>query len=422
MYRTRTAFLAALLCLLPALSALAVGQGRLQAEVVDENGQPLQGVEVRITNDEIAYEKTLTTNKRGSFTLLVVDATRTYVMQFKKDGYRPVQEEVKLTPGDITRKSFTVPSLESAPMPPSAEEVARVEGRNKAVKVFNEGVTLVQSGDVEGAKAKFIEASQIDAEMPQPLSALAGIYLDQKDYAKAASTAEQLLAIDPQNARGLQVEYDAYSAMDKKDEAQAALDKLSSLDAGGADAAVRIFNQGADAVRAGDVNGALALFEKAAQLDPELAPAHAALARLYLDKKENEKALAAAETALNIDPDLVDVQKVRYEAYRRMGQEDKAKEVFAEMASADPEGLAETLYENGREAFNAGHTEQAQTAFEQALQADPNYARAHYMLGLVFVNTGQTAKAKEHLQKFIDLAPDDPEVSTAKQMLQYAGG
>ena len=43
------------------------------------------------------------------------------------------------------------------------------------------------------------------------------------------------------------------------------------------------------------------------------------------------------------------------------------------------------------------------------------------MLGLVYVNTGDSAKAKEHLQKFIDLAPDDPEVATAKQMLDYAG-
>jgi len=421
MYRYRTAFLAALLLLLPALSALAVGQGRLQAEVVDENGSPLAGVEVRISCEEIAYQKTLNTNKRGKFTLLVVDATRTYVVQFEKEGYRPVQEQVKMTPGEITRKTFTVPSLASAPMPPSASEVAAVEGRNKAVKVFNEGVALVQSGDVEGGKAKFVQASEMDTQMPQPLSALAGIYLDEKDYATAASTAERLLAIDPGNARGLQVAYDAYVELGEKEKAQAALDQLSALDAGGPDAAVRIFNQGADAVRVGDVDTAMERFQKAAELDPELAPAHAALARLYLEKKENEKALAAAETALNIDPDLVDVQKVRYEAYRRMGDEEKAKEVFAEMAAADPEGLAETLYENGREAFNAGNTEQARIAFEQALQADPDYARAHYMLGLVYVNSGQPAKAKEHLNKFIELAPDDPEVATAKEMLQYAG-
>jgi tetratricopeptide (TPR) repeat protein len=421
MYRYRTALLAASLLLLPAVSALAVGQGRLQAQVVDENGEPLAGVEVHITADEIAYEKTLTTKKNGNITLLVVDATRSYTFQFTKEGYRPVQEQVKLTPGDVTRKTFTVPSLEAAPMAPSAEQVAAVEGRNKAVKAFNEGVRLMQSGDSAAAKEQFLEAARIDAEMPQPLSALAGLYLDEKDYAQAVAAADKLLALDPDNPRALQIQYDAYVEMGDKANAAAALDRLSALEGGGTDAAVRVFNQGAEAARVGDVDTALARFEKAAELDPELAPAHAALAGIYLDRDEHQKAVEAAEAALGIDPDLVEVQKIRYEGYRRMGQEEKAKEVFAEMAESDPEGLAETLYENGRRAFDAGNAEQARVAFEQALQADPDYARAHYMLGLVYVNLGDGAKAKEHLQKFIDMAPDDPEVATAREMLQYAG-
>jgi tetratricopeptide (TPR) repeat protein len=306
-------------------------------------------------------------------------------------------------------------------MAPSAEQVAAVEGRNKAVKAFNEGVRLMQSGDSVAAKEQFLEAARIDAEMPQPLSALAGLYLDEKDYAQAVAAADKLLALDPDNPRALQIQYDAYVEMGDKANAAAALDRLSALEGGGTDAAVRVFNQGAEAARVGDVDTALARFEKAAELDPELAPAHAALAGIYLDRDEHQKAVEAAEAALGIDPDLVEVQKIRYEGYRRMGQEEKAKEVFAEMAESDPEGLAETLYENGRRAFDAGNAEQARVAFEQALQADPDYARAHYMLGLVYVNLGDGAKAKEHLQKFIDMAPDDPEVATAREMLQYAG-
>jgi len=421
MFRNRIAFLAALLLLLPAVSALAVGQGRLQAEVVDENGEPLAGVEVRISQDEIGFEKTVTTNKRGSFTLLVVDATRPYTLQLTKEGHRPTQEQVKIEAGGITRQTFTVPSLAAAAVQPPAAETGAVEGRNKAVKAFNEGVRLMQAGDVAAAKAQFVEASGIDAEMPQPLSALAGIYLDEKDYAQAVATADRLLALDPDNPRALQVQYDAYVALGDEAKAQAALERLSSLEGGGTDAAVRVFNQGAEAARVGDVDTAIERFAKAAELDPELAPAHAALAGLYLDRKENQKAVEAAETALGIDPDLIEVQKIRYEGYRRLGQEEKAKEVFAEMAEVDPAGLAETLYDNGRRAFDAGNAEQAKAAFEQALAADPEFARAHYMLGLVYVNLGDGAKAKQHLQKFIDMAPDDPEVATAKEMLQYAG-
>jgi Flp pilus assembly protein TadD len=112
---------------------------------------------------------------------------------------------------------------------------------------------------------------------------------------------------------------------------------------------------------------------------------------------------------------------VRYEAYRRLGQEDKALEVFEELAATDPEGLAEALYEQGRNAFQAGDTAQAVQALEQAVQANPDHARAHYMLGLAYANSDQKAKAKEHLQKFVELAPDDPEASAAKEMIAYLG-
>lgn len=421
MLRSRTAFMAVLLLLLPAFSALAVGQGRLQATVVDENGEPLAGVEIRATQEQIGFDKTLTTDKKGRFVLAVVDATRPYVLQFKKEGYRPVQEQVKLESGGLSREEFTVPSLESAPLPPSEDEVAEVQGRNKAVKAYNEGVTLVQSGDVEAAKAEFLRAIEIDSEMPQPYGALSGIYMEEEAYEKAIDTSNQLLAMQPDNPRALQVLYDANKALGNEAEAQEALDKLAALETGGRDAAVRVFNMGAEAVRLGDVASARAHFEKAAELDPELAPAHAALAGIYLDAGDNEMAVSSAEMALNIDPDLQQVQKVRYEGYRRMGDEAKAKEVFDEMAAGDPKGLAETLYTNGETAFNNGDMGTAKLAFEQALEADPEYARAHYMLGLIHVNQGDGAKAKEHFQAFIDMAPDDPEVATAKEMMQYVG-
>lgn len=421
MLRSRTAFMAVLLLLLPAFSALAVGQGRMQATVVDENGEPLAGVEIRAIQEQIGFDKTLTTDKKGRFVLAVVDATRPYVLQFKKEGYRPVQEEVKLESGGLSREEFTVPSLDSAPLPPSEEEVAEVQGRNKAVKAYNEGVTLVQSGDVEAAKAEFLRAIEIDAEMPQPYGALSGIYMQEEAYQEAIDTSNQLLALQPANPRALQVLYDANKALGNEAEAQDALDKLAALETGGRDAAVRVFNLGAEAIRLGDVETARAHFEKAAELDPELAPAHAALAGIYLDAGDNEMAIASAEMALNIDPDLQQVQKVRYEGYRRMGDEAKAKEVFEEMAAGDPKGLAETLYTNGETAFNNGDMGTAKLAFEQALEADPEYARAHYMLGLIYVNQGDGAKAKEHFQAFIDMAPDDPEVATAKEMMQYVG-
>lgn len=415
MDRLRTAFLTALLLVLLPATALAVGQGRLQGEVIDESGQPLADVEIHVTNDEIGYDKTIKTKKNGKFTLLVVDATRTYQMQFKTPEGKTWTEAVKIDSTKVDKRTFSPPAATG----PSAAEVAAAQGANKAIDAFNAGVALVQQGDTAAAKAKFEEARDINPKMPQPYSVLAGIYLDEKEYESAIAMAQMLLELEPDNPRAQQVLYDAYTATGDEAKAQAALDKLTA--GGGTEAAIRVFNLGAEAARVGDLDGALASFKRAAELDPELAAAYAALARVHFDREEYAEVIVAAETALDLDPDQIELQKLRYEAYRRSGDEAKAMEVFAEMAELDPEGLAETLYEQGREQFNANNMAAAKTAFEQTLQADPNYARAHYMLGLCYVNAGELAKAKQHLQKFVELAPDDPEAAVAKDMMAQLG-
>ena len=414
-------FVVAAVLLLPATAALAQAQGRLQAKVVDTEGNPVAGVEVLVTQDDIGFRNTIETNKRGRFTLMVLDATRVYTFQFEKEGMPPVTQTYKIESGGTSHHTFTLaPQAPEADAPDTGGRNAAPSGRNEAINTFNEGVLALQGGDKAAARAKFEEAVALDANMPQPYSVLAGLYLDAEEYDQAIAAAEKLLELSPDDPAALMVLYDAHEAKGDSAAARQYLDRLGSA-GGGTDAAIRVFNAGADAARAGDLDSALTLFDKAIEIDPELAPAHAATARLLLARERYDDALAAAERALAADPDLVEVQRVRYEAYRRLGQEDKALEVFEELAAADPEGLAETLYEQGRSAFQAGDTAQAVQALEQAVQAKPDHARAHYMLGLSYANAGDSGKAKQHLQKFVELAPDDPEASTAQEMIKYMG-
>lgn len=407
---------AAIVLLVPAAGALAVGQGRLQAEVVDAEGKPVAGVQVTVTQEEIGYESTAKTNNRGRFTLMVIDATRVYTFSFQKEGMPKVVQTFKIEAGGVTRHTFTL-----APSAPSAPAEATVTSeRNQAINVFNEGVTALQSGDKATARAKFEEAQAIDPDMPQPHSVLASLYVDLEEYDKAIASAQKLLELSPDDPAALVALYDAHYAKGDTATAQQFLDRLSAA-GGGTEAAVRVYNAGADSARAGNLDTALTLFGKAIELDPELAPAHAAQARMLLAGERFEEALAAADRALAIDPDMVDLQRVRYESFRHLGREAEAKEAFALLAAADPEGLAESLYERGKAAFESGDSTAALSALEQAVQADPGHARAHYMLGLAYANAGDNAKAKQHLETFLQLAPNDPEAGTAKQMIEYMG-
>ena len=77
------------------------------------------------------------------------------------------------------------------------------------------------------------------------------------------------------------------------------------------------------------------------------------------------------------------------------------------------------LLNKGVALFNASKATEAIQVFERALKVDPTLAKTHYMLGLSYANSGDTAKAREHLAKFLEMAPNDENAATAKEMLTY---
>ena len=56
---------------------------------------------------------------------------------------------------------------------------------------------------------------------------------------------------------------------------------------------------------------------------------------------------------------------------------------------------------------------------EYVLKADPDLARAHYLLGMALYNSGRADEGRPHLERFIELAPEDPDVEIAKGLLSY---
>jgi tetratricopeptide (TPR) repeat protein len=67
--------------------------------------------------------------------------------------------------------------------------------------------------------------------------------------------------------------------------------------------------------------------------------------------------------------------------------------------------------------LESGMAGEALAAFEQAEKADPTFPKTHYMLGLTYANLDKKDLAKEHLAKFLEMAPSDENAETAKMML-----
>ncbi|HEX4494106.1 MAG TPA: tetratricopeptide repeat protein [Thermoanaerobaculia bacterium] len=195
--------------------------------------------------------------------------------------------------------------------------------------------------------------------------------------------------------------------------------------ANGADQAVVAYNDGVAALGAGNLAAALPKLESAATLDPKLPEAQAALAQVYLDLKRYGDSLAASDRYLALKPGDPAGLRTRYDALKGVGDNEKAREALDALAAADPQGpeTAVRFFNEGAERSRTGKLDEATAFFERVVQiapADPKFAKAHYVLGLTYAkDDAKKAQAKEQLQAFLQMAPNDPDAATAKDMLAY---
>lgn len=196
----------------------------------------------------------------------------------------------------------------------------------------------------------------------------------------------------------------------------------------GNDKAIAAYNEGVNLLRTNDLAGAAPKFEQAAALDPKLAEANGALADLYLELGRNPEALVAADHYLALKPSDPRGLRDRYDALKATGDGEKARATLEALALADPkgEGTAVRYFNEGAELTRTGKYDDAAVWFEKVVEISPTeakFAKAHYVLGLTYAkddkDPAKKARAKEQLQTFLQMAPNDGDAGTAKQLLDY---
>jgi Flp pilus assembly protein TadD len=67
----------------------------------------------------------------------------------------------------------------------------------------------------------------------------------------------------------------------------------------------------------------------------------------------------------------------------------------------------------GVDHYNQGHFDDALKHFQEAVQADPKSAEAHYNLALALDKTGDHKKATEHFKKAHELGRNNPDIQNS---------
>lgn len=376
---------------------------------------PIEGGKISLSFKDTNYSDTRTTNKKGQVTFTLRDGPVDYAVAIEAEGYNPATSSLRPVIGQVINQTYHLDALNSAASAPAPDPTAKL---TPAQETFNAGVLLLQSDDLAGAQGKFEESLRLDPTLLAAESALGGIYIENKEFAAAEASARKVIAGDPRNPRGQRLLYEALRGLGKNDEAEEVLKVLVDLEKGG-DTTALLYNEGAEALRLGDTKTARDRFEKVLAIKPDLDQARGALMVIYIKSKDYAKAAEMADAVLVTKPNDLTAKRIRYDAYRGLGDAAKTKEAFDSLATADPKVLIKGLYEDAQKAFNANDSKTALTLLDQIDSIDPNVAQAQYLRGLALVNQGKNAQARAALEKFIALAPNDPQVKSAKEMLSF---
>jgi serine/threonine protein kinase/Tfp pilus assembly protein PilF len=163
------------------------------------------------------------------------------------------------------------------------------------------------------------------------------------------------------------------------------------------------------------------MFSKAIRRDPNYALAYAGMADCYSflfsyhanDRVNLDKALAASQKALELDPDLAEAHAARGLAVSLSKRHEEAEQEFETAIRLNPK-LYEAYYFYARNCYVQGQLEKAAQLYEQASLVNPDDCQAPILLGQTYIGMGLTDKAHgayrrglRIAERHLELNPDD---------------
>jgi tetratricopeptide (TPR) repeat protein len=251
--------------------------GVIKGRVVDEAGQPIEGVTIRLVNVDRGREVTITSGKDGRFYRRGLQAVE-YEMTVEREGYQSVSDKVRLVAGTDRDFDFTLAKAAAG-----------------GSKEFEAGVAAFNSGNFEQAAAAFQAAIAQAPDVPALHVNPALAYFRLKRTEDAVASLEKAAALGPNDAA---VQYQlgsAYVDMQDYDRAAAALQKGLSTNPDLATDTLALeaaSTLGAVYFAQGRVPEAETQFQRVLSAKPRAAGATLGMAKIHFSKGDVDKALA----------------------------------------------------------------------------------------------------------------------------------
>jgi tetratricopeptide (TPR) repeat protein len=309
----RNAKLVVFVMVLLAVAAIPVqaqswaGRGRLQGQIKDEGGKPVEGAVITLrqgtgqVDPKVDGPKTVTTDKNGKWSILGL-AGGPWGILIQKQGFLDSEGQVKVNefavaqPVNITLKV------------PSQQQVQQVQAQQKDSPAAQAKASL-ESANALLAQGKYAEArAAYEAGMgkledkslhPAIYRAIADSYYKEGKTDQAIDTLKKSLELTPDDPDTLKLIVTLLASTNREAEAKTYMAKLpqgTQMDpAIGLNLGIKAFNEG-------KMDAAMKEFNEVITTNPSLADAYYYRAMVYLNKQQNPQAKADLQKLLELEP------------------------------------------------------------------------------------------------------------------------
>lgn len=288
----------------PAWGQSWAGKGRLQGQVRDESGKPVEGARItlRVGSDQVDPKKDgpafITTDKSGRWSVLGLTSGPWGVL-IEKPGFIPSEGRVQVNEFAVAQPIITTLKVIPKEVIQKAEQESAT-GQAKAA--IERGNSLLAAGKYADARTAYEEGmGKLEDKTLHPaiLRAIADSYFKEGKTDQAIETLKRSLTLAPDDPITLQLLVNLLVGAGKESEAQIYMAKLpqgTKVDAN------TLLNLGIKSFNDGKMDQAMEQFDRVVKENPGNADAYYYRALVYLNRNKNAEAKADLQKLLELDP------------------------------------------------------------------------------------------------------------------------
>jgi len=277
---------------------------------------------------------------------------------------------------------------------------------------------LLNQGNLRDALALIGNILLVAPNNMTALTLAAGIYQQTGAVDKEEEMQNRILQLNPGSPVVLERLAGIYIATGRLREAFGVLDKLLQLGEGSPykeRATVmlkQLLSTDAGQLMAEEIaQERIAQYQEKLKRDPADIETHRALATIYLQRLETEKAAGELVEVIRLDPQSRQAYLRLASIYDKQGKFLKAIEAYAQAVSlTTDERQAQTLVISlmlvtAKYLYVSGQLEQSVQEFSEVLKKKPDNSLAHFYMGLIYSSEEEPAKAANAYQQVLRLLP-----------------